>query len=149
MELITGVRPMTDRDIQAVAWLEEVSFSESWSENLIRLGLESKVDTYFVYEEGGRIVGYSVIRLLGDEGEIQRIAVAAQCRGRGIARKLMDTMVAFSRTRGVEILALEVRESNWQARRLYEAYGFRTEAVRAGYYRSPHEDALIMWNRRI
>ena len=40
MELIRGVRPMTGQDIEQVADLEQVCFSESWSENLIRMGLD-------------------------------------------------------------------------------------------------------------
>lgn len=149
MEMITGVRPMTGWDIEEVARLEEVCFSESWSRNLIRLGLDSTLDTYFVYQYQGWILGYSVIRVLSDEGEIQRIAVYPDWRRQGIARKLMDAMVAFSRSRGVRAVALEVRESNHGARKLYESYGFRAEAVRRGYYRNPQEDALIMWNRGI
>ena len=61
----------------------------------------------------------------------------------------MDAMVSFSKTRGVRAIALEVRESNEGARKLYESYGFRQEAVRKGYYHSPQEDAVIMWNREI
>ena len=51
MELIRGVRPMTGQDIEQVADLEQVCFSESWSENLIRMGLDSRLDTYFVYAD--------------------------------------------------------------------------------------------------
>ena len=35
MELIRGVRPMTARDIEAVTGLEQVCFSEKWSESLL------------------------------------------------------------------------------------------------------------------
>lgn len=147
MEII--VRPMTGWDIEAVVRLEQECFTESWSESLIRSGLGSKVDTCFVYQEQGWILGYSVIRILGDEGEIQRIAVYPQWRRRGIARKLMDTMVSFSRDRGVRAVALEVREGNQGARKLYESYGFRAEARRREYYHNPKEDAIIMWNREI
>ena len=133
MELIRGVRPMTGQDIEQVADLEQVCFSESWSENLIRMGLDSRLDTYFVYAEG----------------EIQRIGVYPHYRRQGIARKLMDAMVTFARARGVRAIALEVRESNLGARNLYDSYGFRQEAVRKGYYHNPAEDAIIMWNRAI
>ena len=111
MELITGVRPMIGKDIEEVARLERVCFSEYWSENLIRSGLDSRLDTYFVYQDHDRILGYSIIRVLADEGEIQRIAVYPNYRRQGIARKLMDAMVSFSKTRGVRAVALEVRGS--------------------------------------
>ena len=90
MELIRGVRPMTGQDIEQVADLEQVCFSESWSENLIRMGLDSRLDTYFVYADHGTILGYAVLRILADEGEIQRIGVYPHYRRQGIARKLMD-----------------------------------------------------------
>ena len=64
MELIRGVRPMTGQDIEQVADLEQVCFSESWSENLIRMGLDSRLDTYFVYADHGAILGsglYNVV----------------------------------------------------------------------------------------
>ena len=149
MELIRGVRPMTARDIEAVTGLEQVCFSDKWSEGLLRSGLDSRLDTYFVYEDHGQVLGYSIIRILADEGEIQRIAVLPGYRRQGIARKLMDAMVTFSRARGVRSIALEVREGNTGARKLYESYGFRQEALRRGYYRNPPEDAIIMWNRGI
>ena len=106
MELITGVRPMIGKDIEEVARLERVCFSEYWSENLIRSGPDSRLDTYFVYQDHDRILGYSIIRVLADEGEIQRIAVYPNCRRQGIARKLMDAMVSFSKTRGLRAIAL-------------------------------------------
>lgn len=149
MELIRGVRPMTGWDIEQVADLERICFSESWSENLIRSGLDSRLDTYFVYVDHGYILGYAVLRVLADEGEIQRIGVYPDYRRQGIARELMDAMVTFARLKGVRAIALEVRESNLGARSLYDSYGFRQEAVRRGYYRNPSEDAIIMWNRRI
>ena len=120
MELIRGVRPMTGQDIEQVADLEQVCFSESWSENLIRMGLDSRLDTYFVYADHGTILGYAVLRIL-----------------------------TFARARGVRAIDLEVRESNLGARNLYDSYGFRQEAVRKGYYHNPAEDAIIMWNRAI
>lgn len=149
MGVIYGVRPMTGGDIEAVAYLDQISFSEEWPESMIRSGLDSRLDTYFVYEDRGQILGYSVIRVMADEGEIQRVAVDPRFRRLGIARKLMESMVAFSRDRGVREIALEVRESNQGARKLYDSCGFRAEALRRGYYRNPKEDAIIMWNRQI
>lgn len=149
MEHFTGIRLMEGRDVKSVADLEKACFSEAWSENLISSGLGSRLDTYFVYEASGEVKGYAVLRILGDEGELQRIAVSPDMRRQGIARKLMDAMTALSRRRCVTAIALEVRESNVGARNLYESYGFKQEAVRKGYYHNPVEDAVIMWKRRI
>ena len=149
MERTGAVRPMRAEDLESVARLEQTCFSESWSENLLRSGLDNRLDSYLVYEELGAVLGYCVLRTLADEGEIQRIAVDPAFRRQGIARKLMESMAAVARMKGAREVALEVRESNVSARKLYEYYGFRQEAVRKGYYHNPTEDAIIMWNRRI
>lgn len=149
MERTGAVRPMRAEDLKSVARLEQTCFSESWSENLLRSGLDNRLDSYLVYEELGTVLGYCVLRTLADEGEIQRIAVDPAFRRQGIARKLMESMAAVARMKGAREVALEVRESNVSARKLYESYGFRQEAVRRDYYCNPAEDAIIMWNRRI
>lgn len=149
MEWEGTVRPMGSWDLEQTAQLEAACFTEPWSIKLLRSGLDSSLDAYLVYEDRGLICGYCVLRILGDQGEIQRIAVERAFRRQGIARKLMDAMVHLARLRGVREMSLEVRESNAGARKLYEAYGFAEEVVRRGYYHSPCESAVIMWNRRI
>ena len=133
MERTGAVRPMRAEDLESVARLEQTCFSESWSENLLRSGLDNRLDSYLVYEELGTVLGYCVLRTLADEGEIQRIAVDPAFRRQGIARKLMESMAAVARMKGAREVALEVRESNVSARKLYESYGFRQEAVRRDY----------------
>ena len=56
-------------------------------------------------------------------------------------------MVNYATKNQAYAISLEVRESNFAARRLYESFGFAAEAVRRGYYHNPLEDALIMWRR--
>lgn len=141
------IRRMCAADLDAVAELERCCFSESWSWKLLEAGLYSDYDEYYVFEQDGRILGYCNLRILAGEGEIQRIAVLPACRRMGVGRKMMDAMEASARAQRVHAVALEVRESNVAARNLYESYGFRTEAVRKGYYHNPTEDALIMWKR--
>ena len=76
------------------------------------------------------IAGYCVLRVLADEGELQRIAVFSEYRRQGVGRKLMEAMLAAAREEGASSVSLEVRESNVGAMRLYEEYGFCQEAVR-------------------
>lgn len=143
------IRPMTRDDIPAAARLEAACFSDAWSEKLIGDSMDASWNHFFAAEEEGAVVGYSVLCLVAGEGEIQRIAVCPDLRRRGMGRKLMEAMAAFARAQGADALTLEVRESNLAARSLYKSCGFREEAVRRGYYRSPKEDAVICWNRTI
>jgi ribosomal protein S18 acetylase RimI-like enzyme len=63
--------------------------------------------------------------------------VAAEMGGQGIARALLDALIAHSRLNGVESLVLTVTDGNQRAQRLYEAAGFRSfgiepDAIRIG-----------------
>lgn len=141
------IRLMETADLEQVADLEKCCFSEPWSYGILEVGIHSPYDVYYVWEQEQRILGYCNLRYLAGEGEIQRIAVLPQYRRCGLARKMMDAMVDYARTRQASAISLEVRESNAPARSLYESYGFQAEAVRKGYYRNPGEDAVIMWKR--
>ena len=143
------IRKMESRDLEQVAELEKVCFSEAWSWKLLEAGIYSPYDVYYVFEQDEKILGYCNLRVLAGEGEIQRIAVLPSFRRLGVARKLMDAMADFAAENKVSAVSLEVRESNRPARNLYESYGFAAEAVRKGYYRNPSEDAVIMWKRNL
>lgn len=157
------LRPMEEKDLEAAAELERLSFSVPWSEAVLRESLESSLDLIWVLEqtedsagkdgEHGRteerknriLAGYCNLRLIAGEGELMRIAVHPELRGRGLSRKLMDCLEETAREKGAEAVTLEVRKSNQAAIELYKTYGFREEAVRKNYYENPSEDALIMW----
>lgn len=141
------IRRMEDADLEQVAELEKLCFSESWSYGLLEAGIHSPFDVYYVYEQEERILGYCNLRLLAGEGEVQRIAVLPDFRRMGLARKMMEVMVEYARENRAASISLEVRASNLPARNLYETYGFVEEAVRRGYYHNPSEDAIIMWKR--
>ena len=141
------IRRMEPCHLEQTAWLEKVCFSENWSYQLLEAGIHSLYDVYYVWEQESRILGYCCLRLLAGEGEIQRIAVLPEYRRLGIGRKMMEAMVNYATKNQAYAISLEVRESNFAARRLYESFGFAAEAVRRGYYHNRLEDALIMWRR--
>ena len=132
-----------------VEQVEKQCFSVPWSEHILKDGLTGRFDTYLVWEKGGIIVGYCALRVLADEGEIQRIAVLPSWRRNGIAKSLMEAMIQVSKEKGAVQMSLEVRENNTGARNLYEKYGFVQEAVRKNYYENPVENACIMWKHEL
>lgn len=143
------IRRMTAADLEQIAELEKICFSEPWSYGILESGIYSPYDVYFVLEQEERILGYCNLRVLAGEGEVQRIAVLPAWRGLGLGRELMEAMVDFARVQKASAITLEVRAGNAAARKLYESYGFKAEAVRKGYYRNPEEDAIIMWKRSV
>ena len=57
-----------------------------------------------------------------------------------------ETLAAYDAAaeRGAQQVYLDVRESNWPARRLYASRGFVEIGRRRRYYRRPAEDALVL-----
>lgn len=143
------IRYMTYEDLGQAAEIEAACFRESWSERLLAESLKSPWNLMLAAEENGRLIGYGTACVIAGEGEIQRIAILKEFRQGGRGRELLAALVAVSREKGARAMTLEVRESNYPARRLYISAGFTEEARRKDYYRNPKEDAIIMWNRKI
>lgn len=88
-----------------------------------------------------RLAGFAVARPTApDELEILNVAVDPPFRRRGVARCLIQYL--FAQHRGA--VYLEVRQSNYAARKLYHSLGFEAIAVRQDYYTSPGESAIVM-----
>lgn len=141
--LITSIRPMEAADLGAVALLENRVFPDPWSENAFCEELAAAGRRYLVAEEGGDIVGYGGLLVVGDDAHVTTLAVEPGARGRGLGTRLMLHLADEARASGAAHLTLEVRVSNHPAQSLYRRFGFETVGVRRHYYRN--EDALIMW----
>jgi len=90
-----------------------------------------------------QVVGYLFAHHAADEGEILNLAVHPAHARRGLGTELVRTAFADLEAAGVTRVFLEVRESNRAAQAFYQGIGFRPVSRRAGYYRSPREDALV------
>ena len=90
---------------------------------------------------GIRVAGFLVSRTLVEgEAELLNLAVAPEFRRRGVARRLVESLLAES----PGVVYLEVRESNRTARKFYNSMGFQEVSSRSGYYRNPPEAAIVM-----
>jgi len=99
--------------------------------------------TVLIAESRGSLDAFLVARGGSAEWEIENIVVAQSHRRSGLATLLLSELLAKARAQGVKSLFLEVRESNSAARAFYERSDFRQTGRRPGYYRGPHEDALV------
>jgi [ribosomal protein S18]-alanine N-acetyltransferase len=92
----------------------------------------------------GKVLGFVCASLVPPEAELESIAVAPRVQRQGIGRRLLASLVTELRTSGISELHLEVRASNRQAIRFYEAQNFIQTGVRPRYYADPEEDAVLM-----
>ena len=135
---------MNESHVAQVAALEKVCFSMPWSENSIRGELTNPLSLWLVAEEDGVLLGYIGSQAVMDEADVMNVAVDPAYRREGIARKLVEALVAALNEKNVHALLLEVRSSNEPAKALYERQGFNQVGRRPNYYRNPKEDALIL-----
>ena len=90
---------------------------------------------------GIRVAGFLVSRTLAEgETELLNLAVSPGFRRQGVARKLVESLLAES----PGAVYLEVRESNRAAREFYNHVGFQEVSSRPGYYQDPPEAAIVM-----
>ncbi len=124
--------------------LERSSMRPPWSKDALTAEL-GRGDAYFgAAVEDGRVVGYCVLRLIADEAELFRIAVADGRRRTGVAARLLEDALDFCKSNGAAAVYLEVRQTNGAAIGLYEKCGFKCGGRRKNYYSDPAEDAVLM-----
>ena len=99
-------------------------------------------------ESSGRVVGFLVARVVGEQAELESLAVSASMERRGIGRKLLEAMEEKLMALGVEEVFLEVRASNLGAHAFYRSVGWLETGRRPRYYSDPEEDALLMSLKR-
>lgn len=138
------ILPMQARHIPEITELEQLCFSDPWSEAAIAPELENPLSLWLVAEGGGRLLGYVGSQRAEPESDMMNLAVAPEARRQGLAQTLVRALEAALREKGVTSLTLEVRASNLPARALYEKLGFLTVGIRKNYYFHPKEDAHIL-----
>jgi putative acetyltransferase len=74
----------------------------------------------------GRAVGCCALVPTGPgDYEVAKMAVTESCRGAGVGRRLLETVIAAARAAGATRLHLETNRTLTPAIRLYESVGFR------------------------
>lgn len=135
-----------ERDLDGLVGLLESTFVNPWTREMLARELQQpEVSKIYVLRAESRIVAFCACWVIGDELHINNLAVAHDARRRGAAMGLLEVALQDAARLGVTRATLEVRRSNEAARRLYARLGFVVGGVRTGYYRSPVEDALILW----
>lgn len=139
------IERMTRVDVAQVEAIEQEIFSVPWSEKSFIDACETKENVYIVCKDNGKVLGYCGMWTVLGEGNITNMAVAKEYRRQGIAKLLMSEMERISiKENGVDVFFLEVRQSNENAKKLYEKMGYKPIGTRKRFYEKPVEDAIVM-----
>ena len=146
------IRHATPSDATALANLAEATFRETFAEHntaedingycLVTFGeaiqakeLNNPIYRTLVVEEEGQLVAYAQLRFgtppscVKDlpAAELQRIYVAKNWHGKGVAQALMQRCLTESKEKGDASIWLGVWEHNPRAIAFYHKFGFSTE----------------------
>ncbi len=137
------IRPATRANLDAVHAIERESFPAPWRQEFFETELDAPGRFTLVATRDRRIIAYVFAMWIFDEMHVNKIAVTAAERRKGIAQKLMDKCFDFAREHNIETISLEVRESNHSAQAFYRQLGFESVYVRPRYY-PDLETAIVM-----
>lgn len=153
MKEMISIRPGTTDDVEEVFLLERgVPEAPHWSkaeyEAMVRQpeGQGGVQRCLLVAEIDKTLIGFAVGKVVtaAECAELESVAVLSAIRRMGVGGRLCREAIAWCRRQGAVAMELEVRSASAQARALYERLGFVVEGVRAGYYREPDDDAVLM-----
>lgn len=142
------LRRMRPSDLPEVLSIEQQSFSHPWLESTFQGEIQNTGISHPIVAAAGpdrRIIGYVLYWLVGDEMQINNVAVHPDWRRRGVGERMLRAVMEDAKDSGARVAVLEVRASNAAARTLYETkLGFGFVAVREDYYTHPDEDAIVL-----
>ncbi len=131
--------------MRSILKIEEESFSEGerYSWFVFEYFLIFKKGILLVAETNDDIIGYSLGYMENkSEGHIVSIAVKKAYRNKGIGTILMTNIENELKSRGANLVKLEVSVDNYNARRLYEKLGYKNVKVLPKYY--GNRDGILM-----
>jgi ribosomal protein S18 acetylase RimI-like enzyme len=125
-------------DVSRYRWRNTVSdeqlsrFYDLWLEN----GVRGRHDDFCChYEEGGRVLGFTTLRVRVGEVGIGIIAVERQARGRGIADALMENVFAYAAGHQYHSVSSVTQGKNIPTQRLYRKHGMEVTLSERWYYK--------------
>jgi ribosomal-protein-alanine N-acetyltransferase len=146
---VTVERLATAADLDGVLAIEDASFNNPTTREWYEAEL-LRPEVCYIYvlrTDAYPVAAFCAFWRVVDQIHINNLAVRPECRGQGLATRLLEAVMAESAQMGVESATLEVRRSNLPALRLYAKAGFTEAGVRRNYYTQPVEDALVLEKR--
>ena len=133
--------------LQSVLAIERRSFRDPWTLAEFQLLAEDLRALNVGLWHDRDLVGYAMGYVEGADFHLASLAVEPSWRRRGLATRLLESILEKARCRGCTACRLEVRPSNQAARSLYEKLGFEAAGEIPRFYTDPEEAALQLRGR--
>jgi ribosomal-protein-alanine N-acetyltransferase len=129
------IRRFDVSDIESILDIQSKSFPKApYDRGAVMAYSAMHSDSFLVYEESGKILGYAIFE---PGGHILSIAVDPDHRRKRVGIKLMKEVLENLKTAWIEVSI-----SNLTAQRFYEKQGFKKKGIIKNYYET--DDGLIM-----
>ncbi|MFN2442315.1 MAG: GNAT family N-acetyltransferase [Thermoanaerobaculia bacterium] len=131
------VRPVSRADLERLTALERAVFHpEPYPGYFLRQAMDLWPDWFLVAEAAGSAIGYTLAAPGTSHGRamILSLAVDAEMRGRGVARRLLSVLTDRLTASGITEVSLTVHPDNRAARDLYLGLGFQDRGSEADYF---------------
>lgn len=148
----TTIRSFKRADLNSIEKIERRSFTDPWSSSDFESFHQRDGVRFFVAVRNTHIVGYIIVEVLEatdllnlriiKRGHLLNLAVDPKYRRQSVGKTLVNASLRSLLKERVQEIWLEVRASNWVAKRFYLTMGFREAGRKYQYY--VNEDALIM-----
>ena len=120
--------------VQEVKNLSDTLFEDGWTIQQFDCELSNNSSYVLLLQNQQKIIGFVFARILFDELEILNIGIQKQFQGQKLAKKLLQQVLDYAKTKTVTKAFLEVRQDNLPALALYKSVGFETNRLRKNYY---------------
>lgn len=131
------IRRAVASDLDALVALENRSFSyDQIGRRSFAHLLKQRSSLLWCAEIDRQLIGYTIVltRKNSRKWRIYSIAIAAEARGKGVGRALMQAVMKHATDASVAVLSLEVKCGNKGAIELYRQLGFEVVDLLPGYY---------------
>lgn len=145
-----NLRLATAADAQQIADLSrdliERGLGWTWHRGRVLRSLRARETNVLVAAEGSRVIGFAIMEYGDTRAHLLLLGVHAAYQRRGIGKRLLAWLEETALAAGISAIELELRQSNYGARRFYHQLGFTEIGYVAGYYRGV-ETAIRMSHR--
>lgn len=134
------IRKINPDDLSSVLKIDEAVLTAHWPYQFYRDEIERDDSYCLCMEDLDKLIGFVIVRQVGDLLELLQIGVDRSAQGQGNGQKLFDAILKLNLNKP---MMLEVHDENRQAIRFYKRNGFVKVGQRKHYY-GANKHAVVM-----